>query len=396
MNVVSMTDENVALETRCIVVADDLTGACDSGLEFARNGFVTRVGFGRSPAKAAHVVVVSLNSRRLSPAGAARCARNAVESMTILPGVIVFKKIDSTLRGNLIAECDAVRTAIGAPFGVIAPALPSQGRIVSGGVLRVEDIAGKWSVDVSEILASQGADVAMVSTSRGVSAQQLLQDIEQAGQRSTYVLCDAATEDELALIAEALAVSSARPIWIGSAGLAKYAASTLRKDSTVISVKTETSGDAPVVLCVGTDHPVTKMQIELFHKRHAPVVLRAENATTGQVGDAFAGGSHLILTIDTHSPNALRLRNLLGAARESGISAVLLTGGDTAEMVCRAVDADDLLLSGELVSGVATGKIEGGILDGVTFAAKSGGFGNEECLVEAVHKLIATDEGFRA
>ncbi len=398
MNVVSMTDAGVALKTRCIVVADDLTGACDSGLEFARRGFVTRVSFGQSSAQSAHVVAISLNSRRLSPTDAARCARAAVESMTVSPGVLVFKKIDSTLRGNLIAECDAVRTAVGAPFGVIAPALPSQGRIVSGGVLRVRDIAGSWSVNVREILANQGSDVALIRISGGMNAQQVLQDIEQAGQHSAYVLCDAATEDELALIAEALAASSARPIWIGSAGLAKYAALTLRKETTDVSVKTEMPKDAPVVLCVGTDHPVTKMQIELFHERHAPVVVSAEDATPGQVRDALIGGSHLILMIDTGCPNTHRLRDLLAEARGSGISAVMLTGGDTAEMVCRAVNADDLLLSGDLVSGVATGKIEGGTLDGLTFAAKSGGFGNTECLVESVSRLSrgTTDEDLSA
>lgn len=382
-----MSSSFAGAETMCILVADDLTGACDSGLEFARHQLVTRVGFGKAPVGASDVAVVSTNSRRLQRLESAALMHSVAQSFPSRSASILFKKIDSTLRGHVIAECDALREAARAPFGVIAPALPAQGRIVKNGVLEVNDISGRWSLDIREMLAVQGAFPELITPRAWSDPEVLAKEMEQAAADSRYVLCDTEGEGDLAFLAEALIACESRPMWIGSAGLAKYAAAFLKRADSISQPQRKAPSAAPVLLCVGSDHPVTNLQIRYFRSCYSPRVLEAKSATTSEVRSVLDSGSHLILLIDTRTIDTSRLQELLAAARTRDVAAILVTGGDTAELVCSAAQTKQLLLEGELVSGIATGHMEGGLLDGMTFATKSGGFGTEGCLVESVNAL---------
>jgi D-threonate/D-erythronate kinase len=387
MDAVPMSSSFAGAETMCILIADDLTGACDSGLEFARHQLVTRVGFGKAPAGASDVAVVSTNSRRLQPLESAALMHSVARTFSSRSTSILFKKIDSTLRGNVMSECDALREAARAPYGVIAPALPAQGRFVKNGVLEVNDISGRWSLDIRELLAAQGALPELITPRAWSNPEELAKRIEQAAADCRYVLCDTEEDSDLAFIAEALIACKSRPMWVGSAGLAKYAAAFLRRADSIGQPRKKATSNAPVILCVGSDHPVTNLQVKHLRSCYRLGVLEAASATASEVRTALDEGSHLILVIDTQTADTIQLQELLAAARTRDLAGILLTGGDTAELVCRAAQTEQLLLEGELVSGIATGHMEGGLLNGMTFATKSGGFGTEACLVESVNAL---------
>src|SRR2546428_804630 len=115
------------------IVADDLTGACDTGALFAARGPVP-VTVWPDPPLRAPVSVVDTESRALDPADAARrvtaVARNVARSR-------FFKKIDSTLRGPIGAEVDALLRATSCPTALVCPALPAEHRVVVERVLIV-------------------------------------------------------------------------------------------------------------------------------------------------------------------------------------------------------------------------------------------------------------------
>src|SRR5207237_1836446 len=115
------------------IVADDLTGACDTGALFAGRGPVP-VTVWPDAALRAPVSVVDTESRALDPADAARrvaaVARNVARTR-------VFKKIDSTLRGPIGAELDALLRAISSAGALVCPALHAETRVV---VARVREI----------------------------------------------------------------------------------------------------------------------------------------------------------------------------------------------------------------------------------------------------------------
>src|SRR6266850_1981408 len=109
------------------IVADDLTGACDTGALFAARAPVPVSIWPRRAAADAVVRVVDTESRTLSGPDAAERAA------TVAAGGRArhwFKKIDSTLRGPIGAEVDALMRATGIATAIVCPAFPAQRRVV--------------------------------------------------------------------------------------------------------------------------------------------------------------------------------------------------------------------------------------------------------------------------
>jgi D-threonate/D-erythronate kinase len=114
------------------LVADDLTGACDSALPFLGAGRV-RVGlWPHVPVGGLACAAVSTESRDADASTAYARGRNAAAA---LPGSLLYRKLDSQLRGHPAAD---VRSALDAAGGrcLVAPALPAEGRTTAGAMQR--------------------------------------------------------------------------------------------------------------------------------------------------------------------------------------------------------------------------------------------------------------------
>src|SRR5690349_10534919 len=123
---------------QAMLIADDLTGACDAGAQFAGRGPVPVFVAPASPESEWQVAVVDTESRGLAPDDAADLVRGAAKRVEgQLSGRLLFKKIDSTLRGPIAAELDALLDASGRRTALVCPAFPGQHRIVVNGILLV-------------------------------------------------------------------------------------------------------------------------------------------------------------------------------------------------------------------------------------------------------------------
>src|SRR5277367_2302112 len=202
-----------------LIVADDLTGAADCGTAFAAHGLDTAVvldAAGGIPR--AEVVAIDANTRTMTPERAAAETGRIVREY---PARIVYKKIDSTLRGNVAVEVAAVLEAyrdMGHPDAVtvMAPAFPALGRTTKGGRMYVRGEA--------------------------------IENGDLAG------LHDAETDEDLRAIAAKWMQHEAGVVWVGSAGLARSLARWLaegagnaRRDSQVAPKAT-----GPIVFAIGS------------------------------------------------------------------------------------------------------------------------------------------------
>ena len=122
---------------RLLIIADDFTGALDTGVQFAACGVSTRVVVGETAELAgceSTVLVVDTETRHLSAAAAGA----AIETLTrraVNAGVpCIYKKTDSALRGNIGAELSALLRASGASQLPFLPAFPQIGRTTEGGI----------------------------------------------------------------------------------------------------------------------------------------------------------------------------------------------------------------------------------------------------------------------
>jgi uncharacterized protein YgbK (DUF1537 family) len=228
------------------VVADDLTGAMDGGVQLLARSEVEVLVSGAADARPATansamerggsgvLPVVNTQSRGLAPGAAAARVRAACHELSVAGRTVWFKKLDSTLRGNVGAELAAVHEALAPCVIVCTPALPAEGRTVADGVLLVEGEPVMATPYRDEIPAGRGAAAdssAVVDIVRrqwpGCRAVHLPAPSGaglQAALRAApdLVAADAASDADLLSIATA-AGSAADPgrrlVWAGSAGL---------------------------------------------------------------------------------------------------------------------------------------------------------------------------------
>jgi hypothetical protein len=210
---------------RFCVIADDLTGALDTAAPFASHGWRTRVvpwpAAGRGPRalgalaaeawRGSDVVVIDTASRHVAPREAARRVRAAMAAGAAQArGVASYKKIDSTLRGNVAAELAAFRRACGVACLPTAPAFPAQGRTTRGGAVFVHG---------RPLAASAAARDALDPVADGVVAR-----LAPAG---ALEVLDAGTDADLRRIVRRLARARRLDGLVGSGGLAGAVASVL-------------------------------------------------------------------------------------------------------------------------------------------------------------------------
>jgi len=125
---------------RAAIIADDFTGANATGILLKKKGLEVTTLLRPSHDLEqidAEVVSISTNSRGISAEEAYEQVYEAAK--TVLERTpYIAKRIDSTLRGNLGAEIDAVLDAAGQEYkAVVVPVYPKSGRICVGGYLLV-------------------------------------------------------------------------------------------------------------------------------------------------------------------------------------------------------------------------------------------------------------------
>jgi uncharacterized protein YgbK (DUF1537 family) len=362
------------------IVADDLTGACDSAVAFTQRGKTVEVLLkeGAEPSLA-DVVAISTESRDLTDEVAAERVRNALSRASGRGEV--FKKVDSVFRGNSFVEIRAALDCLPYDLALLSPAYPAMGRTVRDGVLQVCEAGQNRSVNLCAGLYEAGVnDVALHSVA---ASGRSLRDVTETGRR--VVLCNAETDEDLRLTVEKARNVAKRVLWIGSGGLAHALASTLPRIEP--SQKSWGSG-GPVVLFVGSDHAVTRQQLEKLTESTAAPVLEASIEDFTEVSSDFQA---LILKVPRLTSEALIGRALSRLAAR-GIGCCLMTGGDTAALLCRASGADSLRLTEEFRPGLPQGVVQGGTLDQVPVVLKSGGFGKEDVLREFVGRFATRKE----
>ncbi len=337
------TPPAVTLPERINILADDLTGACDSGAAFLSTGRAVRVWLGAAAPFSASEPVQAFNtdSRSLSPAIASRIVSRTLAQLASRPRSLLFKKIDSAGRGPLAAEVLAAHHAYGSRAVLLAPAFPVAGRTVREGILEIEDATGQRTrTDVAGLFPPRHrALIHLVS-----HPEQLAAALDTG---KPVLLCDSSAQSDLEALVRA-AENFPGLLFAGSAGLAQALASRHAKHIHLASAPSALR----TLIVAGSDHSVTKLQLASLDPVHSSAVqvlrLRLDQPDHAQILPAFR----------TFAPQAL-----------------ILTGGDTALFAANALGAHSFILHGELAPGIPWGIMQGGIAEGCTVITKSGGFG---------------------
>ena len=406
------------------IIADDLTGAADAGVQLARSGYRTAVVFRGAAVPTSEgldAVAVDTDSRSL-PAGFA--AKRVVEAAhAVRTARVVYKKIDSTLRGPIPAELAAALGATGRGKAVVAPAFPSAGRRTEGGVQLVhgEPVheTGFAREPRTPVLESHVPSL-LARAFHSVIALPVA-DIREGAVREALgsvdcVVTDAKSDADLVALVRAVPEPSS-VLWVGSAGLAKALGEVYPGPRSDAASEAPASASS-VLVVVGSVNQVTREQLLRLAEEPGmmPAVLDTAALVSGSSEDAvketveavraaLSGNRCAVLcsAAGKEVDSALRQSTVseeeiservayalaqvvFGLSEEGLFQALVLTGGDTAVRVARELGATGILLHGEIEAGIPTGTLIGPRPYRVV--TKAGGFGGPNTLREALRALI--------
>ena len=120
------------------VIADDLTGAAEIGGIALRYNLTVEVVSALQYAKKADVIVVNANTRSLTEEQARVVIKIIFTDLQKLNPQLVFKKIDSVLRGHVLSEIEEQMLATGKQTALILAASPALGRAIKNGHYYIE------------------------------------------------------------------------------------------------------------------------------------------------------------------------------------------------------------------------------------------------------------------
>ncbi len=272
----------------CLLVADDLTGACDAAVHFAMRGLhpVAVLVAPEAQHSTARVLAVTTESRDLPPAEIRPALSLVAAKFPIDSAALVFKKIDSTLRGNMGLEIAAALESFHCDAAVVCPAFPKMRRIVERGVLRVAGSPDFEPLDVAPLLQLQSGHPCAPSRPDRIA------DLLHSGARVVSV--DAACDEDLDRIAAALLPLGRRILWAGSAGLASALARLVGERCDPPAVPPHAG---PALFCIGSDHAVTLAQQEALLAGRPAVLVHPHDTARQSICAALARGEHVILRV---------------------------------------------------------------------------------------------------
>ncbi|MDJ0388900.1 four-carbon acid sugar kinase family protein [Roseomonas sp. E05] len=412
------------MSSRWLILADDLTGAADCGIAFARRGLSASVGWHGAPMaeEAGAVLAIDADSRRLPPEAAA--ARHvALLRARHRPGQGLIKKIDSTLRGQpaaeLAATCRALRAAGQPALAIVAPAFPATGRTTEGGRIHLNgtplEATPLWARDHSYA----SAHLPTVLAEAGLATRLLPLEALRAGEPAVgaalaaltdgteALVCDATTAEDLALLARASLPLAGRVFWVGSGGIAAALAAALPEAAPEHAAPALPAAAGGVLVVVGSVAEASRAAAARLVAEGAahpflipPELLRAGPADprwaslAAEIAASLAAGRDTLAEIaddpaaDLAQGAALagRLAALLApaAGRMGGLFA---TGGETACALLTHLGVHGIRLIEEVEPGVPLGLTQGALC--LPVMTKAGAFGDEGTLLRSLARLHA-------
>jgi len=414
-----------------IVLADDFTGSCDTGVMFAKAGFKTNVWTGltrggkSNGAEAilktdAELLAYDSDTRRDSLEGSRRSLDEFITLLKRSGRELIYKKIDSTWRGYVGQELEQLTRGLDYDAFICASSFAGAARSIVGGYMLVGGVPlsrsgitepGRPEFTSSYLPTVLGAQTTLPIgvlplevTMRGPAA--LAEEIRgqvKAGRRA--LIGDAVSQEDLDVIVAAARESGLRLLMCGSAGMADSLARHLEradtaagqdiappKGSAAIISGTLNPNNAKQVAYAGNSELVRLVAIDPRQMLDKDERAQAMDMVCEEAAEALGRGlvplvyAPLGYRIPTDGPggqeNAGLVSHVLGKIGkwlldEAGVRKFMLTGGETAKCLLNELGATSIRLLAEVEAGVVHGRLEDGEYPGLDIITKAGGFGTE-------------------
>ena len=410
-----------------LIIADDFTGALDTGVQFAARGIKTRVVVGADAAlthQNADVLVVDTETRHLPAAQAYAAVEGLVQRAKYAGFAYLYKKTDSALRGNVGAELAALLSASSSRQLAFLPAFPQMNRVTKNGVQYIDGVPvteSPFGVDPFEpVRHATVTDLLAEQTDLPAASFPALAADGSVPAEDGILVFDAATVDELRSTGRALLNNGGLRVLAGCAGFGAVLPELLGLGGADVTCP---ALDPRLLVICGSVNAITLAQLDKAeqagftrlrltpHQKLMPDYWRSADGrmTLDHIEETLAAHPYNIIETNDEGGNEptataadalgltreeMRVRiasgvgQLVGALFASpAVGTLLLTGGDTLLQCMNSVGVYELEPICEMERGVVLARFGCG---GTTryVITKSGGFGQAD-LLTALAKRIA-------
>lgn len=426
--------------TQCVVIADDLTGANATGVLLKKMDYRAYTAMNAErielrTKEAYDCVLYPTDSRGVDPQIAYNRVKN-VCSLLKSPEVKVYgKRIDSTLRGNLGSETDAMLDCLGEEYiAVAAPCFPASGRIVIGGYMLVNGLPlHKTNIaldpktpvaqsEVAELFAKQSkysvSSIFMKDMMDG--AGHLTDRIEEElGKGARILVFDCVTQEDLDLIADAVLLSGRKVIAVDPG---VFTATLARK-----CMPPKKREKNRILTVVGSVNSNTKDQMEelwLSQKTYSVLVqtrefLESDDRREAEIERVVSrilqeSGDYFVVTVTgdgIYPENRIQFEPYMKKwgigldaitarinqafaeitwrifRQEESFKGLYTSGGDVTVAVCQRFGTAGLALLDEVLPLAAYGRFIKGEFEGVHIVTKGGSQGGKDAINRCVTYL---------
>ena len=425
--------------TQCLVIADDLTGGNATGVLLAKTGYKSHSVLSYEHSRdnpeftECDCLIITTDSRGLTQKEAYSRVKHAARVFSGEDVKLYSKRIDSTLRGNMGTETDAMLDSLGDEYiAVCAPCFPSSGRTLVGGYLLVNGLPlhkTNIAIDPKTPVKVSGIAEIFQSQTKYKVASLYLDDLMNgkhalaeklnalANQGNRIIIIDCVTSEDLNLIADAVITSKQKIIAVDPG---VFTATLARK---IITPRNKAER-LKILAVVGSVNPNTRDQMEKLWLAQRPIanvfvdtkkLLESEDAREQEIARVSTealnlAGTNTLLTItgdgiypekridfkqypahieiltgrinDSLAEIALRILRA-----EPSFRGLYASGGDVTQAVCAKVCASGLDLRDEVLPLAAYGLFSGGEFDGLHVVTKGGSQGNSDAINLCVNYL---------
>lgn len=399
---------------RYLIVADDFTGSNDTGVQLKKYGIETNVVFSSELVNNNQSsFVIDTESRGMCEEEAYNTVKDIIKGIDFSNIKYVYKKVDSTLRGNIGAEIKAVDEIYKSDIIVFAPALPDLKRTTVNGIHMLNNVPITHTEIAKDPRKPVKEDNINMLLKNGfnekvchVSLEKIRNGKFDFSKERIYTF-DAETNEDLVTIARKCLQLDKKVLFVGSAGLA----------SSILKVNIPIK---PAMAVIGSISDVSRRQ--LLHaisngtysliKVNIGDILKDNNtnAIVKEIIDKINNGLDVIIASSYEREDYNRdieIGKTLGYSKEevslftqrvlgeivdevlqnAEISGMFLTGGDTAIGVIKKLNATGSCIKEEVMTGIPLVTLIGGKCDGLKVITKAGAFGEDNALEYCLKKL---------
>ncbi|HIU65005.1 MAG TPA: four-carbon acid sugar kinase family protein, partial [Candidatus Avacidaminococcus intestinavium] len=357
-------------------------------------------------------VVLDTESRVITPEAAYSKVKKATED-ALKENVyeFVYKKVDSTLRGNIIPEIKAMVDAFQPELVVFAPAFPRAGRTTENGIQKVDGtplLATEMVKDPRNPIKYDDLGKMLREELQIKPTHHNLEELRSRNLRieSGYHTFDAIYSKDMQLIAQVVMQSEKRTLWIGSAGLAEGFFKEKYPNNPVLAIMGSVSENSMEQMAYADKHNVPIVEIDMrellkgaswtIYQKEAVTILQSGKDVIVTAARSKEKLSEVLKYAAQQGVSANKLSAMTkkmfgeltrGILEETKVSGMFLTGGDTAISIINELGAQGSRIESEVLTGFVLSRLDGGLYDGLPVITKAGAFGGLKDVYYSLNKI---------